>query len=522
MQVLGQNESTRLGFPLNSFVFLDEECDLMKLFKKTKKSQQNIPSFRRLTWKFTVSLTLTIILAFILLELIVITLLYGIFLLEINNTLKSVPQALTELNPKFIPLMTKPPKLARLEEVLLSIEELRSSEKPNFSVPLPRTKEAIAIVNSKGNVLATSNTKQISQGTHLLNSLLIEEASILKRALAGEQNSIPFSASPFASLAAASPIVNKNHDILGASLFYKAGVNEEDFYGSGLVLALISIFVLLFFAIPIGTLLGAGRARRLINYLEKLKTVTSTWSQGDFSTLLTDSHGELGVLTKQLNAMAKELQTLFQARQQLAILEERQRIARELHDSVKQQVFATALQVGAARLQLNNDPVAVEKNLIEAESLAVQARAELTNLIKALKPAGLEEKTFIAALHELAQSWTLQQGIKLETDLDELALTTDVEQVLYRVAQEAFANIAKHSKAKQVNFSLKLDKSVIAMKIADDGQGFAPELVEKKGMGIYFMQERLKVIGGWLKLKSQPEGNTQVIAYVPYQEQGYL
>ncbi len=491
----------------------------MRLFKKPKKSQQNIPSFRKLTWKFTASLTLTIILAFILLELIVVTLLYGVFLLEVNTILKNVPLALTELNPKFAPLLTKPPKLARLEEVLLSIEELRNSEKPNFSVPLPRTKETVAVVNSKGDVLATSNAKQISQGEQLLKSLLIEEADILKRALAGKQNSIPFSASPLVSLVAASPIVNKNHDILGATLFYKTGVNEDDLYGSGLVLALISIFVLLFFAIPIGTLLGAGRARRLINYLEKLKTVTSTWSQGNFSILLTDSQGELGVLTKQLNAMAKELQTLFQARQQLAILEERQRIARELHDSVKQQVFATALQVGAACLQLNNDPEAVEKNLIEAESLAVQARAELTNLIKALKPVGLEEKTFMVALYELAQSWTLQQGIRLETGFDELVLTTDVEQVLYRVAQEAFANIAKHSKAKQVDFSLKLEDSTVIMKIVDDGQGFAPKLAEKKGMGIYFMQERLKVIGGWLKLKSQPESKTQVIAYVPYQKQ---
>lgn len=490
----------------------------MKLFKKSTKSQQSTPSFRKLAWKFTLSLTLTIMLAFILLELIVVTLLYGIFLLEVNDTLENAPQALTELSSKFAPYMAKSPKLARLEEALLGIEELRSSENPNFSTPIPHTKGFVAIVNGKGNVLASSNPRQISQGEYLLESLLAEEADILKRALAGKQSSVPFSASPLSPLIAASPIVDKNHDILGATFFYKISINKGDLYGSGFVLALISIFVLLFFAIPIGTLLGAGRARRLINYLEKLKTITSTWSQGDFSTLLTDSQNELGVLTKQLNSMAKELQTLFQTRQQLVILEERQRIARELHDSVKQQVFATALQIGAARLQLNKDSKAVEKNLIEAESLAVQARAELTNLIKALKPVGLEEKTFIAALHELAQSWTLQRGIKLETDFDELVLTTDVEQVLYRVAQEAFANVAKHSNAKQVDFSLKFDNSVVVMKIVDDGQGFAPELVEKKGMGIYFMQERLKAIGGWLELKSQPESNTQVIAQVPYQK----
>ncbi len=477
-----------------------------------------MPSFRKLAWKFTLSLTFTIILSFILLELIIITLLYSIFLLEVSNNLENIPQALTDLSPKFAPYMAKPPKLIRLEEVLLSIEELQSSENMKFSIPIPYTKGAVAIVNSKGNVLASSNPRQILQGEYLLENLLAEEGDILKQALAGKQNSIPFSASPLTPLVAASPIVDKNDNILGATFFYKISANKEDLYGSGFVLTLISIFVLLFFAIPIGTLLGARRARKLINYLEKLKTITSTWSQGDFSTLLTDSQNELGVLTKQLNSMAKELQTLFQTRQQLAILEERQRIARELHDSVKQQVFATALQVGAARLQLNKDPKAVEKNLIEAESLAVQARAELTNLIKALKPVGLEEKTFIAALHELAQSWTLQQGIKLETDFDELVLTTDVEQVLYRVAQEAFANIAKHSNAKQVDFSLKLDDSTIVMKIVNDGQGFAPELVEKKGIGIYFMQERLKVIGGWLELKSQPESNTQVIAHVPYKK----
>ena len=139
----------------------------------------------------------------------------------------------------------------------------------------------------------------------------------------------------------------------------------------------------------------------LTRRLRALDEVTDEWSRGNFEVLTRDASGdELGQLARQLNHMALQLQNLLQTRQELATLEERNRLARDLHDSVKQQFFATAMQIGAAQALLPQQPATAQTHLMEAERLAHQAQQELTTLIRELRPAALEGKGLAAALRD--------------------------------------------------------------------------------------------------------------------------
>ena len=123
------------------------------------------------------------------------------------------------------------------------------------------------------------------------------------------------------------------------------------------------------------------------------------------------SEDELGQVARQLNRMAEQLQNLLEARQKLATLEERNRLARDLHDSVKQQIFAVSMQIGATKVLLKRDVDAAEGRLNEAEKLVHQAQQELTSLIRELRPVALEGKGLVAALRELATEWAQQTNI---------------------------------------------------------------------------------------------------------------
>src|ERR687895_203068 len=146
-----------------------------------------------------------------------------------------------------------------------------------------------------------------------------------------------------------------------------------------------------------GFLTAWGLTRRL----QRLARAAQAWSRGDFSVVVKDrSKDEIGQLSRELNQMAAQLEGLIQARQELATLETRNRFARDLHDSVKQQVFATSFQVAAARALVEKDTKAAEAHLTQAEELARQAQRELNVLIGELRPAALEGKGLSSALRD--------------------------------------------------------------------------------------------------------------------------
>ena len=195
-------------------------------------------------------------------------------------------------------------------------------------------------------------------------------------------------------------------------------------------------------------------------------------------------------------------------------------LARDLHDSVKQQVFATAMQVGAARELLPDNPIHAENRLVDAEQLTRQAQQELNTLICELRPVVLENKGLAKALREYLGDWSNQTGMQVDLRLQgERILPLDIEQTLYRVTQEALATITRHSGATSVEVHLNWENSRVTLNIVDNGHGFDLPAAEGKGVGLQSMRERVQESGGIFTVESNANG-TRIEAVIPIQKAG--
>ena len=203
--------------------------------------------------------------------------------------------------------------------------------------------------------------------------------------------------------------------------------------------------------------------------------------------------------------LVEELQATQRRLQELAVVEERNRLARDLHDSVKQQVFAISMQLSAARASLHEDDKAYS-SVAQAEKLAQQAGAELTALIHQLRPQVLEQKSLTEAIQVHVNDWMHQSNIETELNIGEVSVSPDSEQALFRVLQEALANVARHSLANKVWVTLKSENDHVTLMIKDNGIGYDAERI-KKGIGLDSMKERLAAVHGTLETASpQPHG----------------
>jgi signal transduction histidine kinase len=276
-----------------------------------------------------------------------------------------------------------------------------------------------------------------------------------------------------------------------------------------LTLALVAL------ASVIGTFVGVVASRRITHRLHSITVAADAWSQGEFQTTVRDAgHDELGALAADLNTMAQQLQRLVIARQELAVVEERHRLARDLHDSVKQQTFVITMLVGAARNLVTGNAEA-ERMLSEAERLAGQTQQELTTLIRTLRPIALKDTHLSTALREFCGDWTQLTHIDVQLDVpDELPVAPNAEQELFRVAQEALANVARHSRATEVVVRACIEGECALLSIQDNGLGFDLDQISGVGLGLRSMRERVETLGGSLTILSGDVG-TRVEARIP-------
>jgi signal transduction histidine kinase len=256
-----------------------------------------------------------------------------------------------------------------------------------------------------------------------------------------------------------------------------------------------------------------------VQRFDRLAEATLAWSRGDFSVSVADpTRDELGQLAQRLNHMAQQLEQLLSTRRELAAVEERNRLARDLHDSVKQQAFAAAAQVSAAKMLLEREPAAAAAHVEQVERLIYDLRQELTGLIQELRPAALEGKGLASALREYTADWSRQNGIELELRVQgERSLSLDVEQAVFRIVQEALANVARHSEASNAEIELIYTKLAISCTISDDGLGFGPHQ-EHSSFGLRSMQERASALGGALTVESVSGAGTRISLAVPLGE----
>jgi len=272
----------------------------------------------------------------------------------------------------------------------------------------------------------------------------------------------------------------------------------------------------LLLAMLLGTLTGILISRNLVRRLNRIAGAASAWSRGEFQVVVQDrSHDELGQLASDLNSMAEQLKSLLSTRQALAIVEERNRLARELHDSVKQHMFTSALLVRAARKLFPRDPEGAQQHLVEAEELSEQAQQELSAAIQALRPTALEDRGLAMVVQDYARDWSQRVGIVVDVRMQgERTTPLQIEEALFRVSQEALANVARHSRASEVKIQLTWNEEEVGLSICDNGQGFDTARTTGKGLGLTSMRERVEALHGRLSIASAMEGTT-VEAHVP-------
>ncbi|MFZ6028147.1 MAG: two-component regulator propeller domain-containing protein [Chloroflexota bacterium] len=220
-------------------------------------------------------------------------------------------------------------------------------------------------------------------------------------------------------------------------------------------------------------------------------------------------------LERQVEARAREIQALFEQTKELAIIEERNRLARDLHDSAKQKAFAALAQLGVVRRLLHRSPETAQKHVEEVENLVYEVIQELSFLIQEMYPLALEEKGLITILREYVYEWENRNDIRVSLQVEnQRRLPLQVEQALYRIVQESLANIARHSHASQVNICLAYGEKTVALSVDDNGQGF--DLQQKpSGVGLRSMQERAALIGGEMAIQSAPGSGTRIQVLTP-------
>lgn len=344
--------------------------------------------------------------------------------------------------------------------------------------------------------------------------------SVLEAAQAGDKRYYSQSTlQPDGSYIVAFPLRATDDDPVVAIAIYRvkplaiAAPTNLSLYTNFFILVALTMFCT---ALPIGAVFGWLVSRGLRKRLAGLAVVAQAWSTGDFSAQPRDrSRDEIGDLTRALSGMAEQLQTLIHTRDELARVEERNRLARDLHDTVKQQTYAARMQLSAARNLVQSDPTQAAVHLESALQLNRDTQQELKLIIDELRPAALQGKGLAQALRTYAERWQGHTGIHATVVVNgERPVALDVEQVLYRVAQEALSNVARHSDADQVEVALDMGPTRVRLVVADNGRGFELGAVPPGSLGLTGMRQRLAEIGGTLEVETRLSVGTRVVAQV--------
>lgn len=469
--------------------------------------------FRRLRGKLTLSYTLTSVLTFLLVELIVIPAILAYVNVNAQDiVLNDLKQVTPQAGPYF---MNGSPDHQALVAWLNIINKQLSNQGPFSDHPI-----FLTIVDREGKAVASVGAQPPPDGTKLATLLTPTSSTNLNRVLAdvtGNTNAVSLETEN--TLVAISAIASDRNNLLGAVVLKNTRPDILQVAWVFLRVIIFTIILVTTIAAVAGMVFGYLTARSLTRRLARLSEASDRWSRGDFSTPAEDtSEDELGQTARQLNRMAEQLQNLLEARRKLATLEERNRLARDLHDSVKQQVFALAMQIGATKALLKSDQSAAEARLNEADNLVRQTQQELTTLIRELRPAALEGKGLITALRETCVQWAQQTGKVANLEVEGTQpIPSEVEDGLFRVAQEALANVSRHSNATLVQLLLSITDSNVTLTVRDNGQGFDIEN-QPVGVGLLSMRERMLALGGDVELTSVTGEGTQIIAHCKRRE----
>lgn len=210
-----------------------------------------------------------------------------------------------------------------------------------------------------------------------------------------------------------------------------------------------------------------------------------------------------------LESANRQLEESAARQQQMAVLAERQRLAREIHDSVAHELTALVVQLQAARRLIDRDTAQSAETVRRCEELAREALQETRRAVRALHPAGLEQQTDFEALRRLARDYSVATGMQVEVRADEAALSLPPDparlEQLYRIFQEALTNAQRHGQAESASAELTLAEGQLHLTIRNDG---LPPTSLGPGVGLRSMAERAHAIGGEIAFEPGHPGLT--------------
>ncbi|HET7090279.1 MAG TPA: PAS domain S-box protein [Anaerolineae bacterium] len=225
----------------------------------------------------------------------------------------------------------------------------------------------------------------------------------------------------------------------------------------------------------------------------------------------TTQHADLALTIANQAAVAMVNAELHEQAQTLAALQERQRLARNLHDAVNQSLFSAGLIAEVLPRLWERDPDEGRRSLEDLRRLTRGALAEMRALLAELRPSVLTDTDLGDLLRQLGNALTGRTNIPVAvTVVGQRALPADVQVAFYRVCQEGLSNIAKHATANQVAIHLQVDAGAVELRIRDDGCGFDPRHVSPGRSGLSIMRERAEAVGAVLLVTSQPDHGTEI------------
>jgi PAS domain S-box-containing protein len=236
----------------------------------------------------------------------------------------------------------------------------------------------------------------------------------------------------------------------------------------------------------------------------------------------TEEHASIAFAMAQQAAIAIENARLYTQAQEVATLEERQRLARELHDSVTQGLFSMTLHARSVQLQLEREGIPrdsrIAQGIQQLNDLTQGALAEMRALIFELRPGALQEEGLTAALRKHAAALSAREEVRIEVHapIDRIALNTQTEAQLYRVAQEALHNAVKHAHAACIIARIELlEHGNVRLEVSDNGVGFDPSNVPPGHLGLQTMADRCRLVGGEITTHSALGRGTTILILVP-------
>ncbi|MHA6251653.1 sensor histidine kinase [Oceanobacillus sp. CAU 1775] len=298
-----------------------------------------------------------------------------------------------------------------------------------------------------------------------------------------------------------------------------------------------AIFVFIISYLILGTIIalytGFTMSGNMKSRLDSLSVLITQFSNGNYqSSVYFEEEDEIARIGSELNELGKKLQAQVKSLQRMAdekaefaksahksaVIEERQRLARDLHDAVSQQLFALNMMSEAAVRQIDVNPDVAKDQIIEVSNIALQAQTEMRALLLHLRPVHLSGDPLPKGIHKLISELQMRSQIDFQVNVnDELILNETTEEHVFRIIQEALSNILRHSQATIVNLDITTRKNELFVHIRDNGKGFdiADENGNKTSYGMRTMRERSEEIGGTFKIHSKLGEGTYLDIRIP-------